>query len=157
MYKTCAVCGRKVYPGTGTYYGGRLLQMHRWTSEPEVFLKKHQKELAAKKVALFVCYGLATDKTKPQLAEKAKRKYLEEKADKYNLKPVALGLFGGVYNHNNMPWYAKRAMNADRPRVKAAYKGSEPGIYDTRDHGVIQAWAEQLAKTLNSSPRDGHA
>ena len=25
MYKTCAVCGRKVYPGTGTYYGGRLV------------------------------------------------------------------------------------------------------------------------------------
>jgi ribosomal protein L24E len=25
MYKTCAVCGLKVYPGTGTYYGGRLV------------------------------------------------------------------------------------------------------------------------------------
>ncbi|MBM5806066.1 MAG: hypothetical protein FJZ49_08420 [Candidatus Verstraetearchaeota archaeon] len=25
MYKTCSVCGRKVYPGTGTYYGGRLV------------------------------------------------------------------------------------------------------------------------------------
>ena len=23
--KTCAICGRKVYPGTGTYYGGRLV------------------------------------------------------------------------------------------------------------------------------------
>jgi len=25
MYKTCAICGRKVYRGTGTYYGGRLV------------------------------------------------------------------------------------------------------------------------------------
>ncbi len=25
MYKTCAICGRKVYPGTGTYYAGRLV------------------------------------------------------------------------------------------------------------------------------------
>jgi len=25
MYKTCAICGRKVYPGTATYYGGRLV------------------------------------------------------------------------------------------------------------------------------------
>lgn len=25
MYKTCAVCGRKVYRGTGTYYAGRLV------------------------------------------------------------------------------------------------------------------------------------
>jgi hypothetical protein len=24
-YKTCAICGRKVYPGEGTYYGGRLI------------------------------------------------------------------------------------------------------------------------------------
>jgi hypothetical protein len=25
MYKTCAICGRKVYPGTGIYYGGSLI------------------------------------------------------------------------------------------------------------------------------------
>jgi len=27
MYKTCAICGRKVYAGTGTYYGGRLVHI----------------------------------------------------------------------------------------------------------------------------------
>lgn len=26
MYKTCAICGRRVYPGTATYYGGRLVR-----------------------------------------------------------------------------------------------------------------------------------
>jgi ribosomal protein L24E len=25
MHKKCAVCGRRVYPGTGTYYAGRLV------------------------------------------------------------------------------------------------------------------------------------
>ena len=43
--------------------------MHRWTSEPEDFLKKHQKELANKKLALFVCCGSATDNSKPEAAK----------------------------------------------------------------------------------------
>jgi menaquinone-dependent protoporphyrinogen IX oxidase len=130
---------------------GSGIQIHRWTGEPEDFLKKHQKELAIKKLALFVCCGSATDKTKPDAAEKARRKYLEEKAAKYHLQPVALGLFGGIYNYNNVPWYAKKAMDMDRPRVAAAYKEIEPGIYDTRDHNVIYIWAEEIAKIINSN------
>lgn len=129
---------------------GSGIQMHRWTSEPEDFLKKHQKELATKKLALFVCCGSATDKNKPEAAERARSKYLEEKAAKYNLHPVALGLFGGVYNYNNVPWYAKKAMEMDRPRVAAAYKETEPGVYDTRDWNAIRVWAEELAKKLRS-------
>lgn len=34
---------------------------------------------------------------------KANRKYLDEKSAKYNLQPVAIGLFGGVYNYNKVP------------------------------------------------------
>jgi menaquinone-dependent protoporphyrinogen oxidase len=129
---------------------GSGIQINRWTSEPEDFLKKFQKQLASKKVALFVCCGSASDKSKPELAVNAKRKYLEEKAAKYNLQPVALGLFGGIYNYNSMPWFAKKAMNADRPRVEAAYKETEPGIYDTRDLNAIRGWAEKLANIANS-------
>ena len=129
---------------------GSGIQINRWTGEPESFLKKHQKELARKKPALFVCCGLATDKAKPELAERARRKYLEEKAAKYNLQPVSLGLFGGIYNYNKMPWFAKKAMNADRPRVAAAYKETGPGIYDTRDLNAIRAWAAELAKLMSS-------
>jgi menaquinone-dependent protoporphyrinogen oxidase len=125
---------------------GSGIQINRWTSEPEKFLKKFQKQLANKKVALFVCCGSATDKNKPEAAVQARRKYLEEKAAKYNLHPVALGLFGGVYNYNNVPWYAKKAMEMDRPRVVATYKETEPGIYDTRDWNTIRVWAEELAK-----------
>lgn len=125
---------------------GSGIQINRWTSEPEEFLKKFRKQLATKKVALFVCCGSASDKDKPGAAQQAKRKYLEEKAAKYNLHPIALGLFGGVYNYNKVPWYAKKAMQMDRPRVEAAYKETEPGIYDTRDLNAIRAWAEELAK-----------
>jgi len=34
---------------------GSGIQINKWTREPEDFLKKHKKELAAKKLALFVC------------------------------------------------------------------------------------------------------
>ena len=99
-------------------------------------------------LALFVCCGSATDKQKPEAAETAGRKYLQEKAAKYGLHPAALGLFGRVYNYNNTPWYAKKAMEMDRPRVAAAYKETKPGIYDTRDWNAIYTWTEELAKKL---------
>jgi menaquinone-dependent protoporphyrinogen IX oxidase len=125
---------------------GSGIQINRWTGEPEDFLKKFQKELARKKVALFVCCGSASQPTTtpPEEVEKAKTKYLDEKAAKYHLQPVALGFFGGVYNYNNMPWWGKKGMEMDRPRVEATYKQTEPGIYDTRDWNAIRSWAKEL-------------
>lgn len=134
---------------------GSGIQIHRWTGEPEDFLKKFQKQLANKKLALFVCCGSATDKNKPEATGEAKRKYLEEKAAKYHLQPVALGLFGGVYNYNKVPWYAKKAMEAERPKIEAVCKETQPGIYDTRDLNAIHVWAEELAKKLQGSEKIG--
>jgi menaquinone-dependent protoporphyrinogen IX oxidase len=132
---------------------GSGIQINRWTSEPEKFLKKFQKELTKKKVALFVCCGSASQTTADQAGdiEKTKRKYLDEKAAKYGLQPVALGFFGGVYNYNKVPWWAKKAMEADRPRVEAAYKEIQPGIYDTRDWTAIRSWTKELAQKLRNS------
>jgi len=132
---------------------GSGILFHRWTSEPENFLKKFQKELARKKVALFVCCGSASqslNEGKPDIAESARRRYLEEKGAKYSLQPVALGLFGGVYNYNKEPWYAKKAMEMDRPRIEAAYKETQPGVYDTRDWNAIRSWAKELAQHFRS-------
>ncbi len=132
---------------------GSGIQINRWTGEPEKFLKKFQKELARKRVALFVCCGSASQalsEGKPEMAENARRKYLEEKAAKYNLQPVALGLFGGVYNSNKTPWSAKKAMEAERPRIEAAYTETEPGVYDTRDWTTIRSWAKELAQPFCS-------
>src|SRR4030042_5582523 len=52
---------------------GSGIQINKWTSEPEKFLKKFQKELAKKKVVLFVCCGSASqalNEEKPETAEK---------------------------------------------------------------------------------------
>ena len=131
---------------------GSGIQINKWTGEPEKFLKKFQKELAKKKVALFVSCGSASQAivSQPEAAAKAKRKYLDEKAAQYNLQPVALGFFGGVYNYNKEPWWAKKAMEAERPKIEAAYKETQPGIYDTRDWNAIRSWAKELALKVHS-------
>lgn len=131
---------------------GSGIQIRRWTGEPEKFLKDFRKELASKKVALFVCCGSARalKEDKPDVVEKARREFLEEKAAKYGLQPVALGFFGGVYNFNKVPWWAKKAMQAERLKIEAAYKETQPGVYDTRDMDAIHTWAQDLAKPLQN-------
>jgi len=126
---------------------GSGIQINRWTSEPEKFVKKHQEELTSKKVGLFVCCGSASQAPDQAAeAEKMKQKYLDEKAVQLGVQPVALGFFGGVYNYNKEPWWAKKALEADRPRVEATYKQSEPGVYDTRNWAEIRSWARELAQ-----------
>jgi len=133
---------------------GSGILINRWTSEPENFLKKFQKDLAQKKVALFVCCGSACqamNSGKPETAEKAKTKYLDEKAAKYNLQPVALGLFGGVYDFNKWPWWAGKAKPMTKQQLDAAgFKETKPGIYDVRDWKLIRNWAKELAQTVQS-------
>ncbi len=129
---------------------GSGIQINRWTSEPEDFLKKFRNQLASKKVALFVCCGSASQlySDKPVDIDKTKIKYLDEKASKYDLNPIALGFFGGVYNFNKTPWWSKKALNAERPKIEASYKETEPGVYDTRDLNAIHEWTMQLIKAV---------
>ena len=132
---------------------GSGIQIAKWTKEPEKFLKKFQKELTKNKVALFVCCGSAKPLTegeeKTKEIEDAKRKYLEEKAAKYNLQPVALGLFGGIYDFNNMPWWSKKFMVSVKPKLEAAgFKETKTGVYDTRDLNTIHNWAKELAQKV---------
>jgi menaquinone-dependent protoporphyrinogen oxidase len=134
---------------------GSGIQINKWTGEPEKFLKKFQKELASKKVALFVCCGSTQpldDKTdKATSIANARTKYLEEKAAKYHLQPIALGLFGGVYNYNRVPWLFGKFMEAIKPQLEeAGVPQTKPGLYDTRDLNAIRNWAKELAKKVQS-------
>ncbi len=131
---------------------GSGIQIHKWRGEAEKFLKDFQKELREKKLALFVCCGSAQPLTekeeeKTKAIQEARRKYLEEKAAKYGLKPVDLGLFGGVYNFNKMPWWSRKAMQPLKTQLEAAgFKETTPGIYDTRDLQAIRKWIKELAR-----------
>jgi menaquinone-dependent protoporphyrinogen IX oxidase len=134
---------------------GSGIQINRWTKEPEKFLKKFQKELAKKKVALFVCCGSTEpldDKVdKAESIEKARTKYLEEKAAKYNLQPIALGLFGGVYNFNEVSWLFRKFMESIKPQLEeAGVPQTKPGLYDTRDLDAIRSWSKEVARKVCS-------
>lgn len=84
---------------------GSGMQMAKWTGAAEGFLKKFQKELSSKKVAIFVSSGakaLSEYENKTEELEKMKRQYLEDKAAKYNLHPISMIILGGVWDYNKM-------------------------------------------------------
>ena len=132
---------------------GSGIKIGKWTKEPENFLKKFQNELAKKKVAIFVCCGstepLDEKEDKIKSIEKARIKYLEEKAAEFNLQPVALGLFGGIYDFNKMSWFLRKTMSGLKPQLEeAGFKKTEHGVYDTRDLNAIRSWAKELAQKI---------
>jgi menaquinone-dependent protoporphyrinogen oxidase len=133
---------------------GSGIQMGKWTKEPEEFLKKYQNELSKKKVALFVSCGsanpLSEGEQKNKEMDDAKRKYLEDKSVEYNVKPVALGFFGGCYDFNKMSWFFRKTLSSVKPKLEAAgYKETKPGVYDLRALDAIRGWAREVAKMVD--------
>ena len=132
---------------------GSGIKIKKWAKEPEQFLRKFQKELANKKTAIFICCGakfpLDNKADVETELEYARKTYLEEKAAKYNLQPVALGLFGGVYNFNKMGWFFKKNLSAVKDQLEASgVPETEPGLYDTRNITSIRSWAKEVAQKL---------
>ena len=132
---------------------GSGIQMGRWTGEPERFLQRYGQELSQKKVALFVSSGsahpLSTGEEREKEISEAYTKYLEDKAAKYNLKPIALGLFGGVYDFNKMNWLFRKTMSSLKPQLEeAGLKETEPGRYDTGDLDAIRGWSRKVAQLV---------
>ncbi len=128
---------------------GSGMQMAKWTSEAEDFLKRFQKELAKKKLAIFVSsMKTVTEREgKTEELEKARKIDLEEKVAKYNLQPISLGFFGGVLDFNKMNIIFRRTFGFIRPQLeKDGFKESPPGVYELRDWEEIRGWARELAK-----------
>jgi len=127
---------------------GSGMQFGRWTGEAEDFLKKFQKELVQKKVALFI----STMKTvteregKIEELEKTRKMELEDKVTKYNLQPISLGFFGGVLDYNKMNIITIKTVGFLKPQLaKDGFKESPPGVYELRDWEEIRGWAKELA------------
>lgn len=128
---------------------GSGLQMGKWTGEPENFLNGFQKELSNKKVALFVSSAgeaLIEPEKKTEEVQKNRKLNLEDKAAKYNLRPISMVTFGGVWDFNKMNFLFKRTLSGFKPKIEAAgFKEIKSGLYDTRDWNVIRFWAKELA------------
>ena len=128
---------------------GSGMQFARWTGEAEDFLKRFQKELPRKKVALFI----STMKTvtaregKTEELAKTRKMELEDKVAKYNLQPLSLGFFGGVLDFNKMNIITRKTLGFLRPQLeKDGFKESPPGVYELRDFEEIRGWVKELRK-----------
>ena len=127
---------------------GSEIQINKWSTEAESFLKKFQEELPKKKVAIFVSSALFTlskIQGKKTEVDRTRKNYLEQKAAACSLTPIALTIFGGVLDFNKLGFLARRNLNwAKSSFAKEGYEETKPGVYDTRDWNEIREWARKL-------------
>lgn len=131
---------------------GSGMQMGKWTKAPESFMAKHRKELATKKVAIFVSSGaeaFLVNENKTDESANNRKLNLDDKAAKYNLQPISMTMFGGVWDYNKMNFLFKNTLVSFKPRLEAAgVKEMQPGIFDTRNWDEIREWAKELASKM---------
>ena len=127
---------------------GSEVQNDKWPVEAERFLKKFRKDLAKKKISIFVSsafFSLSRIQGKTAEVDRAREKHLEKKAVAYSLKPIAIAMFGGVLNFNKMGFLARKTLGGAKTSFKAeGYTETKPGVYDTRDWDEIREWARKL-------------
>ncbi len=130
---------------------GSGLQMGKWTGEAEDFLKRFQKELPQKKLAIFASTmkSVAQREGKQDDLAKEYKMSLEDIVAKYDLHPVAEGFFGGILDYNKMNFIFRRTLGFLKPQLeKDGFKQTLPGVYELRDWEEIRGWAKELANKV---------
>jgi len=131
---------------------GSGMKMEMWTSKAKAFLNKFSGELKKMKVAIFVSSGaraLMEYKGEHDEIIRITKKYLEDKASKYDLNPIAMTMFGGIWDYNQIGKIYRKFINAEKENfIPAGIKETEPGVYDSRNWDEIRLWAKELAKML---------
>ena len=131
---------------------GSSLANCKWNSHAEEFLKKFQKDFEHKALALFVSSvsPIAEREGNTEEVAKLRKLALDDKVSKYGLKPIMMGVFGGILNYNKMGFLARKGMEvAFKSRLQnTGFKEAEPGVYDLRDWDEIRSWTRELAKKV---------
>jgi menaquinone-dependent protoporphyrinogen oxidase len=128
---------------------GSGMRMGKWVGEAEDFLKKFRKELEQKKLAIFVSTMKTVSEREGKRDDVAEMRKvaLEDKVAQYNLRPIALGFFGGVLDFNKMGFFFRRTMGFLKPQLQRdGFKETQPDLYDLRDWDEIRSWAAELAE-----------
>jgi len=131
---------------------GSGMKMEMWTSKAKAFLNKFSGVLKKKKVAIFVSSGaraLMEYKGEQDEIIRITKKYLEDKASKYDLNPISMTMFGGIWDYNQIGKIYRKFLNAEKENFNpAGIKETEPGVYDSRNWDEIRKWAKELARML---------
>ena len=133
---------------------GSGMKINRWTKEPKQFLNKFKRELRHKKVAIFVSSAtnaIYKHEGNTEELEKAQKKYLDEKAEKYSLNPIAMTIFGGILNYDDMSWMTRKTVGQLWRKYEAMGIEKKNGVYDTRDWNAIHSWTRELARNVLTS------
>ena len=124
--------------------------MDKWTGESDDFLKNFWKDLAKKKVAIFVYSAMKSlfeRQGKTEYLQKIKKHHLDDAPLKHQLYPIAMDLFGGVMDKNKMGFLFRRTLGFLIKQFEAAgFKETSPGLIDTRDGEEIRKWTKELAQ-----------
>lgn len=129
---------------------GSGMAMGNWTGEAEDFLRKFQKDLKNKKLAIFISSLKPVEERAGKTAQVARTRKIgiDDKILKYHLKPMTTGFFGGVVDYNKMGYLIRKAMEAGyKSQLREnGFTEVEPGVYDLREWGEIRSWALEIAK-----------
>ncbi|MFW9956396.1 MAG: flavodoxin domain-containing protein [Candidatus Thorarchaeota archaeon] len=139
---------------------GSGIKAFRWTKEPKSFLKRFRNELRQKKVALFVCAGTwplleedgplndnKEESSNPLEKGKSFNRFLVNITKEFDLTPVSMGLFGGIWDFDAIKGLWGRIMGGMRKDFEA--QGIDTSIpYDNRDIAAIHDWAENLVVAM---------
>jgi menaquinone-dependent protoporphyrinogen oxidase len=126
---------------------GSGIRADKWTKETMSFLEENAELLRAKKTALFVSCQMA-DREK-EARDKAKTLYLEKVAEKYGLKPISLGFFGGFLDfHKSHGLLVDVLVRVNRNSLRKQGLDTSK-VYDTIDWSNIEVWARQVAKSAS--------
>ncbi len=126
---------------------GSGIKIGKWTKGSLKFLKNNKSTLSDKKIALFVTCGAAN--MEETIAE-GQEKYLDEVVEKYlSNKPVAMGLFGSVYDPNAKHGLMYKLATNFLIKKELQKQGIDTTKrHDYRDWDKIHVWALNLADML---------
>lgn len=131
---------------------GSGMKMDMWTSKAKSFLKKFSSELKKKKVAIFVSTGaraLMEYKGDHDEISRITKKYLKDKASKYDLNPISMAMFGGIWDYNQIGKIFRKFLDEEKENfIPAGFKETEPGVFDSRNWDEIRKWAKELASKM---------
>ena len=116
---------------------GAPLYMFRWHKDARRFLSRHRKAITERQVAVFAL-GPVHDPHDENEWQDSRAQLGKELAKYPWLAPLALEVFGGKYDPENLRWPIN------------LLAGNEPAT-DIRDWEAIRAWAGELAAKLESA------
>jgi menaquinone-dependent protoporphyrinogen oxidase len=123
---------------------GSGMRADKWTKETLGFIEKNSSLLQNKRTALFVSCQMA-DRQELEIREKAKKQYLQDTAERYALKPIAYGFFGGFLDFSQSHGLIVDVMVRVNRRSLRKNGLDTTKVHDTRDWNCIEAWAREIA------------